>query len=483
MKKILAIVLTMGLALATNAKVVHVFYVDGVEEIYSSSQLGAIDFMPDGTVVVSAYDGTILSCRDGIQFQRVTVDDNEAVTNISTYTLQLPYVGQLSAFSRDVTRIDFLYPSHDPQGEPVTLSGSIIVPQNIMDGKTKSRGVLLTQRFTTINRDEIPTRGYLPSSAGLLANPLNPDYISIEVDFYGFGCSERFPQAFCSDIANGQASLDALIAGRRIMENMGISYGDLLFNVGYSSGGYDALSTLKAAQTIEGYEDIHFDKSFAGGGPYDLAEVYRQFVTIDTLYYLVGMPIFLSSLIENGYLDYSYDEVFTPLVADHIEDWILSKNYTTDQIKDSIGAGRTTSDILQPVYLDLTSPESMLLQTQLAQVSLNSPVWIPDLSERIYLYHSEYDEYIPVRIARNMIDFFLANGYTRGSEFSYANLQVGSSITRQGHQISGVEFFLHVIPCIKAWDWLHKGDNTLQSEEYYRHQLEEALGLNIPFEE
>ncbi len=146
-----------------------------------------------------------------------------------------------------------------------------------------------------------------------------------------------------------------------------------------------------------------------------------------------------------------------------------------------------TGDILlvagDTAYLDLTSPESMLLQTQLAQVSLNNPAWIPDLSERIHLYHSEYDEYIPVKIARNMIDFLLDNGYTRGSEFSYANLQVGSSITHQGHQISGVEFFLHVIPCIKAWDWLHKGDQTLQSEEFYRHQLEEALGLDIPFEE
>ena len=312
-----------------------------------------------------------------------------------------------------------------------------------------------TQRFTTIHRDEIPTRGYAPTSAGVLANPLKPNYISIEVDFYGFGCSERFPQAFCSGIANGQASLDALIAGRRILESMGIKCGDLLFNVGYSSGGYDAIATLRAAQMLNGYEDIHFDKTFAGGGPYDLAELYREYVTLDTLVYNVGLPIILSSLIENGYLDYTYEELFTPIITDHIDDWILSKNYTTDQIKDSIGRNHTTSDFLQPAYLNLSSPESMLLQTQLAQLSLNDTSWAADPSERIYLFHSQYDEYIPFSIAQRLVDFLLANGYVQGSQLSDASLQVATSYTHQGHILSSIDFFLHVAPCIKNWSLLH----------------------------
>jgi len=444
------------MGLTANAKVVHVYYTDGVEEIYSSSQLGAIDFRPDGTVYITAYDGSPLSHREGVMFQRVTVDDNEAVTGTFNETLQIPYVGALSTFSRNVTRINFLYPSHDPQGNSVTLSGSIIVPQNIMNGQKKARGIVLTQRFTTIHRNDIPTYGYAPTSAGVLANPLKPNYISIEVDFYGFGCSERFPQAFCSGIANGQASLDALIAGRRILKSMDIVYGDLLFNVGYSSGGYDAIATLRAAQTLEGYEHIHFDKTFAGGGPYDLAELYREYVTLDTLVYNVGLPIILSSLIENGYLDYSYEEIFTPIITGHIDDWILSKNYTTDQIKDSIGRDRTTSDLLQPAYLDLTSPESMLLQTQLAQLSLNDAGWAADPSERIYLFHSQYDEYIPFCIAQRLVDFLLANGYVQGSQLSNASLQVATSTTRQGHSLSAIDFFLHVAPCIKNWTLLHR---------------------------
>lgn len=455
MKKIIFAILVLAMGLTANAKVVHVYYADGVEEIYSSSQLGAIDFRPDGTVFITAYDGSLLSHRQGIMFQRVTVDDNEVVTGTYNENLQLPYVGGLSIFSRDVTRFNFLYPSHDPQGNPITLSGSIIVPQNIMNGRKNSRGIVLTQRFTTIHCDKIPTRGYAPTSAGVLANPLKPNYISIEVDFYGFGCSERFPQAFCSGIANGQASLDALIAGRRILESMGIKCGDLLFNVGYSSGGYDAIATLRAAQMLNGYEDIHFDKTFAGGGPYDLAELYREYVTLDTLVYNVGLPIILSSLIENGYLDYTYEELFTPIITDHIDDWILSKNYTTDQIKDSIGRNHTTSDFLQPAYLNLSSPESMLLQTQLAQLSLNDTSWASDPSERIYLFHSQYDEYIPFSIAQRLVDFLLANGYVQGSQLSDASLQVATSYTHQGHILSSIDFFLHVAPCIKNWSLLH----------------------------
>lgn len=61
-----------------------------------------------------------------------------------------------------------------------------------------------------------------------MANPLNLNYIVVESDFYGFGATERFPQAYVQGTINGKASLDCLLAARRILDERGFDYGPLI---------------------------------------------------------------------------------------------------------------------------------------------------------------------------------------------------------------------------------------------------------------
>lgn len=467
MKKIFLLILAIISVMTSQAKVVRILYSDGKQECYSSSQLGSIDFLKNGTVVITDYRGMVLSRRTNAIFESVIVDDSEVITDVTPLEIECPYIGQLPTFSRHVTRYNFLYPSHDPHGDPITLSGSIIIPQNILEGRDPSRGILLMQHYTVTQRDEIPTRGYNPTTCIMLANPMTPDYIVIESDFYGFGCSERFTQAYCCGVANGQASLDALNAGRRLLERMYVDYGELIFNIGYSGGAYDAIATLRAAQTLPGYEDIHFAKTFAGGGPYDLAEGYRDYVRRDSVFYLVVLPLLVSSLYENGLLDYTYNQLFTSRIAAGIPRWVLTKQYGSWDICDSIGHSTRISDMLRAPYHDLGSDASIGLAETFSQFSSMAPGWTPDPSERIYLFHAKNDEYVSPRITENLAQFLEANGYTRGSQFSDANLQIGTTVTSQGHVVSIADFALHVIPCIKNWETLHSNKPALSEQEYF----------------
>ena len=69
------------------------------------------------------------------------------------------------------------------------------MPSEILNGSRPSQGVILFNHYTMFNSNEAPTLGYAPVVSILLTNPLMPDYIVVESDFYGIGATVRFPQA------------------------------------------------------------------------------------------------------------------------------------------------------------------------------------------------------------------------------------------------------------------------------------------------
>ena len=260
MKKILLTLLALVLAFAAEAKVVKITLADGSEVVISTSELSAIDFEDDGTVRITLLDGRkYYAGQDGISalLEELTIGDDEVVYEELDRTVAFNY-NDKDYFTRGVHQINFLYPSTDPWGEPITLSGAIFIPQNIWEGEAASEGVLLFNHYTIFDANEAPTKGYFKLEGMFMANPLNPNYIFVESDFYGFGATVRFPQAYIQGDVNGRASCDALLAARRILTEMGIDYGSLTFNVGYSSGGFVALASQKARDNY--YRDlISFD--------------------------------------------------------------------------------------------------------------------------------------------------------------------------------------------------------------------------------
>ena len=166
--------------------------------------------------------------------------DNEGADGAS---IQLPDARITETISKSIrdgqakaTVYNFEYPSQDPFGKPVTLSGSIIVGEEVEADK-KALGTVLYNHFTVFQKDECPSKGDLAVPMIVVGSKM----IVVAADYYGFGVTEDKDQAYCISRTNAQASVDALIAARKLLKDKGYTWDDLLFNVGYSQGGQTSI--------------------------------------------------------------------------------------------------------------------------------------------------------------------------------------------------------------------------------------------------
>ncbi|MBR0048594.1 MAG: hypothetical protein IJP74_04645 [Prevotella sp.] len=91
-------------------------------------------------------------------------------------------------------------------------------------------------------------------------------------DYYGFGITEKEPQAYCISKANGRASLDAYLAAKRLIEDLDVKKGDDFVIAGYSEGGQTTMGVLR--EITERHPEIKVKRAFAGDGPYDINSMY-----------------------------------------------------------------------------------------------------------------------------------------------------------------------------------------------------------------
>lgn len=303
--------------------------------------------------------------------------------------------------NKSLTAYNFVYPSTDPYGNDIMLSGTITLGDDVKANRY-AKGMLLYNHFTIYRADQCPSKGALLEQqyTGTLS------LITISPDYYGFGATEHHNQAYCISQTNAQAGIDALLAAKQILADMGYSWGDLLFNAGYSQGGQTTLGVMRLV--AEKYPDIHITYSFAGAGSYDLPETYRQFVTAT----IAGMPSTVASVIlsynEFKNLGIQRNQMFLEPLLSHIDDWILSKCYTRQEIDGKIGT-LSISQYLTPTMLDTTSALSLQMSAALDRDNLCKG-WTPRGDEKLMLFHSTRDITVPVANTQNMYNFLIANG-------------------------------------------------------------------------
>lgn len=440
MKRIMMILAAIvAMAVSAEAKIVKITLADGTQRIYTSSELSAIDFNDDGTMTVTTYDGQLLEAIDA-DLDSLEIGDEATVTTVFPDTLSFKIdVDGIPVdlhTTRPVTKVNYVYPSTDPYGESITLSGTILIPNEIWCGLVKCDGILMVNHYTKFHRNEAPTISNGEIENMFLANPLRPNYIIVESDLYGFGATVRFPQAFMQGLVNARASLDGLLAARDLLDQTGFDYGPLCFNIGYSSGGYDALAAQKL-RDMEYADRISFDKTFAGGSPSDVCEAYRQYVITDsTAYNCVPMLLFVATN-EIQRLGLDYADVFQPYICD------------------SIGREKKIHEILVEPYCDLTSEQSQAMQEVLRSFNMTNDDWTPDLTQRIYLFHSRGDDYVPIQCARPMIPFLKSKGFEPSIIPGRTNLQTNFVVTKMGHLTATLIYFVQSLAAVKAWPLMY----------------------------
>ena len=334
--------------------------------------------------------------------------------------------------SDHTTAYNFEYPSTDPVGKPVMLSGTITVGDEV-DETHPARGLLLYNHFTINKNDECPSKGEL----GLQKLVTGSGLITISADYYGFGITEDKPQAYCMAAVNAQACVDALLAAKELLPTLGYSWNDeFLFNLGYSQGAQTAIGVVRLID--QKYPDLHITYTYAGGGPYDIPETYRHFIDSDD----TDLPSTIISVLlaYNEYYELGIprEKMFKEPLLSHIDEWILSKKYSSSQIDAKIG-NISISDILTQDVLDLNSEISKKIMAALDDDNLCKG-WTPQTDHHILLLHNTKDKSVPVENTKNLYQFLLDQGLPK-ENISYDVTNMGS-IYGTAHETGAAMFAL-----------------------------------------
>ena len=385
----------------------------------------------------------------------------------------------VNLYDREMHRIDIVYPSVDANGDPITLSGSIIIPSNLYDGSDPVDGILLYNRYTQIKSKYAPTCGFAEGEFVFMATPLNPNWILVESDFYGFGITGEHiaDQYYVYGDTNGHASIDCLIAARKVLDSRNISQGKFLLNAGYSSGGYDAIATQRVRDMAH-RDDIVFDKTIAGGAPFDLKQAYKDYIEHkdDSTQQTVFAVIVLNTLMRHHDISLTTKEIFKEPLASKLDDWYNSGKYSINAMKDSLRkVGNKLTQFIQPALLDPESDEYNMLMAAFDRHDLTND-WYPDYSQRYFYMHYTRDNAVPSSSGRRLLKFLSKQGFKKSIVPEFTNLQTCMYVVSDNHTLGGIHFLLHLAATLSAYPILYC-DGELNT--YYYDLIKDSTPMGI----
>ena len=265
-------------------------------------------------------------------------------------------------------------------------------------------------------------------------------------DYYGFGITEKEPQAYCIARANGRASLDAYLAAKRMIEDLNVKKGDDFVIAGYSEGGQTTMSVLR--EISERHSEIKVKRAFAGDGPYDINSMYDAITKGDT-----EMPSTVCNLLYayNHFFNLGYDihDYLKDPVAKNFDEWFLSKKYKRKALDEELIKTKKTSDLCTEAVLNTNSSLSHRFKEAFRTDALTSG-WTPRSDFDVMLFHDTKDDVVPVENFYAMSKFLKDNGIKTqefvGEYSSEATKEAGIT----NHEVAAAVFFLRIIEWVRA---------------------------------
>jgi hypothetical protein len=361
--------------------------------------------------------------------------------------------GGVTLSTRAVRRYVYEYPSKDADGKPVTISGVIMIPSNIVDRSAPCDGIMLFNRATLGSPDDAPSTGNSELINGLIVNPLKPNYILIMSDFIGYGSSIDKPSFYHSGDVNARNSLDGLVAARKLLTDKQIPMGKYLFNLGFSQGGSETLYVAKLRDMEYKDKGITITKSFAGGGPTDYVIAYKEYVKRDWCEDCKDVVMMLISAVENLHLNIDYKDLFKEPLATGAKEYIKTK--TKGTLSDyGVNMEDSLSHLIQPAYMDLESDQAKAFMAALEKINLMNG-WDIDTTQRYFIEHSRHDNYVPIQCVRAIIPWMREKGFTPSLVPGKTNLQTNTLVFKANHTVSAIIWLIQTVAAIEVWPVLY----------------------------
>ena len=336
----------------------------------------------------------------------------------------------------------FNYPSFDPFGNPCTLSGTITVDKTLIKDNKPYNGILLYNHFTIYATTQAPSRGAVEFPTGAAFT----NFIVVAPDYYGFGITEKKPQAYCISRANGRASLDAYLAAKRLIEDLKVKKGDDFVIAGYSEGGQTTMSVLR--EISERHPEIKVKRAFAGDGPYDINSMYDAITKGTT-----EMPSTVCNVLYafNHFFRLGYDihDYLKDPVAKNFNKWFLSKENKRRALDEELIKTKKTSDICTDAVLNTNSALSRKFKAAFSQDALTSG-WTPCSDFDVMLFHDTKDDVVPVENFYAMSKFLKAKGIKTEEFVGEYSSETTKEAGITNHEVSALTFFLRIIEWMTA---------------------------------
>jgi len=338
------------------------------------------DFIPYGAPVFDALTETKfkacpLPCGSKVR------DEYEELTKTTSTNGTALFKNVIScAKSNELESFTGTYLSVDQYGNPITLSGRIILPAD----HNISR-IMVVSHFTIGADIEAPSNE-LPMESIFALRGL----AVIEPDYLGYGITRNLIHPYlCSELTATNVA-DMYFAALPFLEKIGCAprYPDI-FLLGFSQGGATTMATLKHLE--RDHKDVKVRLAMAGGGPYDIGATYDTLIENDFSDYPCAIPMIIQGMKEGMLLpELEYESLFTKTMCDNMDEWINSKKYTMQDITALMGS-KYISTIMTENARDKATPG----MTDLYRVMLENSLcnWYP--SDPVYLFHSIDDNVVP----------------------------------------------------------------------------------------
>lgn len=320
--------------------------------------------------------------------------------------------------AKKVIELSGVYESIDVDGNPITLSGKVLLPA---DGKIKR--CILVSHFTIGSNLEAPSNSF--PLEGVL---VKLGYALIVPDYIGYGVTVDKVHPYLVMDLTARNVLDMYKAVIPFLEKAGcVPQYDDIYLMGYSQGG---ATTMAVQHLIEHHnEKVKIRRVFAGGGPYDVKTTYDRFVETNVASYPCAVPIMMQGMVVGNKLNLDMSELMAPHIYENLDEWVNSKRYTAKQLNELMGS-RVTSDLLTAKGMDRTSKEVSELYKAMTNNSILSYSWVPEAP--VFIMHSIDDESVPYdNAARAKIKW-------KGANIQYNLGYYG------GHQVTCLRFIFAV---------------------------------------
>ena len=173
-----------------------------------------------------------------------------------------PFSSQESHFDSQLYKIT--YQTKGPDGEVTQASGLVTIPSH-----SKSLTVIMYLHGTRVLHNDVPSQGFSPGYDFYSAIFSNANgWMLVMPDYLGYGDNPLNLHPYVDASTISSASIDALIAAKKLAQELSVPVTNQLFLAGYSEGGF---ATMAVLETLEKYfPEFPVTAAAPGAGPYDV---------------------------------------------------------------------------------------------------------------------------------------------------------------------------------------------------------------------